>query len=66
MASASRAFSNVRVQDRQGRHLGAIGLGIDVRELSRELAVTHQRRGAQVRLVAADGRVQRCRGGGAG
>jgi diguanylate cyclase (GGDEF)-like protein len=51
------AFSNFRVQDRQGRFIGAIGLGIDVRELERELTVHQQRHGAQVLLVARDGQV---------
>ena len=51
------AFSNFRVEDEAGRLLGAIGLGIDVRELSRELGAYQQRHGARVLLVARDGRV---------
>ena len=51
------AFSNFRVADRAGRLIGAIGLGIDVRELSRELGAYQQRHGARVLLVARDGRV---------
>ncbi|MFM8660893.1 MAG: diguanylate cyclase, partial [Cyanobium sp.] len=51
------AFFNFRVVDRAGRLLGAIGLGIDVRELSRELGAYRQRYGARVLLVARDGRV---------
>ncbi len=51
------AFSNFRVEDRAGRLLGAIGLGIDVRELSRELGDYQQRHGARVLLVARDGQV---------
>jgi diguanylate cyclase (GGDEF)-like protein len=51
------AFSNFRVEDRDGRLIGAIGLGVDVRDLSRELSDYQQRYGAQVLLVARDGRV---------
>jgi diguanylate cyclase (GGDEF)-like protein len=51
------AFSNVRVQDRDGRFIGAIGLGIDVRDLAREMSSYQERYGARVLLVARDGRV---------
>ena len=51
------AFSNFRVEDSAGRLIGAIGLGIDVRELSRELNAYQRRHGARVLLVARDGRV---------
>lgn len=57
------AFSNFRVQDRDGRFIGAIGLGIDVRELSRELSAYQERFGARVLLVARDGRVLLASGG---
>ena len=59
------AFSNFRVLDRQGRFIGAIGLGIDVRELARELTSHQQLHGAQVLLVARDGRVLLAPGGAA-
>jgi diguanylate cyclase (GGDEF)-like protein len=59
------AFSNFRVLDRQGRFIGAIGLGIDVREVARELTIHQQRHGAQVLLVARDGRVLLAPGGAA-
>ena len=51
------AFFNFRVVVRASRLLGAIGLGIDVRELSRGLGAYQQRHGARVLLVARDGRV---------
>jgi diguanylate cyclase (GGDEF)-like protein len=51
------AFSNVRVQDRDGRFIGAIGLGIDVRDLEREISLYQERYGARVLLLARDGRV---------
>ncbi len=51
------AFSNFRVEDRSGRLIGAIGLGIDVRELAQELNTYQNRHGARVLLVARDGRV---------
>ena len=51
------AFSNFRVEDRDGRLIGAIGLGVDVRDLSRKLSAYQQRYGAQVLLVARDGQV---------
>jgi diguanylate cyclase (GGDEF)-like protein len=51
------AFSNVRVLDHSGRFIGAIGLGIDVHELSRELKRYQERYGAQVLLVSREGQV---------
>jgi diguanylate cyclase (GGDEF)-like protein len=51
------AFSNFRVLDRSGRFIGAIGLGIDVRELSRELNRFQHQYGARMLLVDRDGRV---------
>lgn len=51
------AFSNFRVQDQGRNFIGAIGLGIDVRELSQELTRYQQRYGARVLLVSRDGEV---------
>ncbi|MEX0588300.1 MAG: sensor domain-containing diguanylate cyclase [Cyanobium sp.] len=51
------AFSNFRVLDQAGGFIGAIGLGIDVRELARELNRFQDRYGARVLLVTRAGEV---------
>jgi len=51
------AFTNFRVLDRAGGFIGSIGLGIDVRELARELNRYQDRYGARVLLVTHAGQV---------
>lgn len=59
------AFANLRVLDQAGRFIGAIGLGIDVRELARELNRYQERYGARVLLVTRAGEVVLSPGAGA-
>lgn len=56
--SRTTAFVNVRLQDAQGKFLGAIGLGIDIEKLTSELRRYQQRYGALILLVDRQGRIR--------
>lgn len=56
--SRTTAFVNVRLQDPQGKFLGAIGLGIDIEKLTSELRRYQQRYGALILLVDRQGRIR--------
>lgn len=51
------AFINVRLQDAEGRFLGATGLGLDVRSLKNQLERVQSQYGARVLLVGPTGTV---------
>ena len=60
------AFINVRLQDAQGRFLGATGLGLDVRFLQNQLKRVQSQYGARILLVNASGKVMLSSDGSSG
>lgn len=52
------AFINQKVRDRNGRLLGAIGIGVEVQSLSQLLQHIEQRYSSEVLFVDASGRIQ--------